>query len=73
MHGRVKTYRCRRYDGKWFTLLFDKWHAREVGTPLELDGIALDKAITLVKKWNMYGQRSGWQYYIPFVKKSLTS
>jgi hypothetical protein len=73
MQGRVKTYRGRRTGGKWFIAHFNKSHAREINTALEDDGIALDKAIALVRKWNKMGSRCNWEYYIPFVKKSLTT
>lgn len=74
MHSRVKTYRRRcKVKGKWVTLTFNNYHAEEVGTSLEEDGMALDKAIALVKKWNLMGNRYGWEYYIPFVKKELTA
>jgi hypothetical protein len=73
MQGRVKTYRVRRTGGKWFIDHFNESHAREINTTLEADGIALDKAIALVRWWNKMGSRSDWEYYIPFVKKSLTT
>ena len=73
MHSRVRTYRIKGNSGGWHTESFNKWHAKDVSTELEEDGIALDKAIALVRYWNRVGARGSWEYYIPFVSKSLTT
>lgn len=69
-NGRVLQYKRQLGDNPSQLVAFTEAQANSVGSWLESDGLLLNKAIELVKVWNVLGRRAGYKYTIPFVKES---
>lgn len=67
LNSRVLQYKRQFGDNPSQLVAFTEDQANSVGAWLESDGIALNKAIELVKVWNVLGRRNGYKYTIPFV------
>lgn len=70
-YARVKHYKATHSDGSHVLEPFNEAQAKDYGTILETDGIALDAAIRMVDNWNTQAIRQGnsVRYSIPFVSK----
>jgi len=79
MNSRVKKYNICSVDmnGARFELQeeFSDAQARSIGAAIDADGISINKAIELMKKWNTESRLQGVDrvYSIPFVKHSVTA
>ena len=58
-YARVKHYKATHSDGSHVLEPFNEAQAKDYGTILETDGIALDAAIRMVDNWNTQAIRQG--------------
>jgi len=70
-YGRVPKY-IREFKGQRELVAFSHAQAGSIGAVLETDGLSLDKAIALVRKWNATGKAWGYRYGIPGVHSKHT-
>lgn len=68
-NARVKDYKVTYEDGGSSLQPFTEAQAKDYGTVLETDGIAIDAAVRMVEKWNAKATLQGntLRYSIPLV------
>lgn len=69
---RILKYTRQFKDDAPTTEKFTQAQATSVNTPLETDGICIEKAIELISLWNTQGQRHGYKYSLPFIAARMT-
>ncbi len=71
-NARVKDYKVTFENGSTALQPFTEAQAREYGTVLETDGVAIDAAVRMVEKWNAKAKLQGnkLRYAIPLIPQS---